>query len=113
MCVTRYVDLIASYGNMSVGVFTSPLSFGNITQSNYNGFGVVRGPDPDGGIPGSGRRPLVNKNCTDVHKRLIPHGLQFVPGPDQCTLCACDDGQPIWCKAVLCSPPPVTIINFR
>lgn len=43
--------------------------------------------------------------CVDLHGRTIAPGLHFVPGPDTCTLCVCDNGSPKWCKAVLCSPP--------
>ncbi|BES88070.1 DiGeorge syndrome critical region gene 2 [Nesidiocoris tenuis] len=44
-------------------------------------------------------------DCRDLHGRIIAPGLHFVPGPDACTLCVCDNGAPKWCKAVLCSPP--------
>ncbi|XP_014244691.1 uncharacterized protein LOC106663947 [Cimex lectularius] len=44
-------------------------------------------------------------DCRDLHGRTISPGLHFVPGPDACTLCVCDNGAPKWCKAVLCSPP--------
>ncbi|XP_069360355.1 uncharacterized protein [Maniola hyperantus] len=43
--------------------------------------------------------------CTDLRGRLISNGLHYVPGPDTCTLCVCDNGLPKVCKAVLCSPP--------
>ncbi|KPJ19363.1 Integral membrane protein DGCR2/IDD [Papilio machaon] len=43
--------------------------------------------------------------CTDLRGRHISHGLHYVPGPDTCTLCVCDNGLPKVCKAVLCSPP--------
>lgn len=45
--------------------------------------------------------------CRDLHDRVISPGIHYVPGPDTCTLCVCDNGQPKWCKAVLCSPPQV------
>ncbi|KAM3965525.1 LOW QUALITY PROTEIN: uncharacterized protein ACR2FA_000371 [Aphomia sociella] len=44
-------------------------------------------------------------DCTDLRGRVISHGLHYVPGPDTCTLCVCDNGLPKVCKAVLCSPP--------
>lgn len=47
-------------------------------------------------------------DCTDLRGRLIAHGLHYVPGPDTCTLCVCDNGLPKACKAVLCSPPQVS-----
>ncbi|XP_068622695.1 uncharacterized protein [Battus philenor] len=43
--------------------------------------------------------------CTDLRGRHISHGLHYVPGPDTCTLCVCDNGLPKVCKAVLCTPP--------
>ncbi|XP_039291139.1 uncharacterized protein LOC111061103 [Nilaparvata lugens] len=43
--------------------------------------------------------------CYDINGRIISPGFHFVPGPDTCTLCVCDNGNPKWCKAVLCSPP--------
>lgn len=48
--------------------------------------------------------------CTDLKGRLIANGLHYLPGPDTCTLCVCDNGVPKVCKAVLCSPPQV--LNF-
>nr|CAD7264218.1 unnamed protein product [Timema shepardi] len=44
-------------------------------------------------------------DCRDLHGRTISQGLHYVPGPDTCTLCVCDNSNPKWCKAVLCSPP--------
>lgn len=46
-------------------------------------------------------------SCPDINGRIISPGLHYVPGPDTCTLCICENGQPKWCKAVLCSPPQV------
>lgn len=43
--------------------------------------------------------------CTDIHGQSMEPGRHYVPGPDICQLCICDDGQPKGCKAVLCSPP--------
>ncbi|GBP79853.1 hypothetical protein EVAR_89292_1 [Eumeta japonica] len=51
------------------------------------------------------RGTLGQGECTDIRGRLISHGLHYIPGPDTCTLCICDNGQPKVCKAVLCSPP--------
>ncbi|XP_063627190.1 uncharacterized protein LOC134798733 [Cydia splendana] len=48
---------------------------------------------------------VAQNDCTDLRGRLISHGLHYVPGPDTCTLCVCDNGGPKACKAVLCSPP--------
>lgn len=43
--------------------------------------------------------------CHDFHGQTIEQGHHYVPGPDICKLCICDNGQPKGCKAVLCSPP--------
>ncbi|CAL8138734.1 unnamed protein product [Orchesella dallaii] len=48
---------------------------------------------------------LIGQHCIDLHQRLVPHGVHFSPGPDECTLCACDNGEAKWCKAILCTPP--------
>jgi len=56
---------------------------------------------PGAGVIGQG------KHCIDLHGRKIPSSVHYVPGPDECTLCVCEDGGPKWCKAVLCSPPMV------
>ncbi|KAL0870672.1 hypothetical protein ABMA27_005619 [Loxostege sticticalis] len=50
-------------------------------------------------------RVWAQGECTDFRGRVISHGLHYVPGPDTCTLCVCDNGIPKVCKAVLCSPP--------
>ncbi|XP_050424914.1 uncharacterized protein LOC126836014 isoform X2 [Adelges cooleyi] len=47
----------------------------------------------------------VNANCQDYFGRNIVQGMHYVPGPDTCTLCVCDNSVAKWCKAVLCSPP--------
>ncbi|XP_059490036.1 integral membrane protein DGCR2/IDD-like isoform X2 [Neocloeon triangulifer] len=46
-----------------------------------------------------------NEPCVDMHGRLVAPDIHYVPGPDTCTLCVCDNGAPKLCKAVLCSPP--------
>ncbi|RZF37222.1 hypothetical protein LSTR_LSTR014389 [Laodelphax striatellus] len=51
--------------------------------------------------------------CYDINGRTISPGFHFVPGPDTCTLCVCDNGNPKWCKAVLCSPPQDCKSFFR
>lgn len=55
----------------------------------------------------------ADKECRDLHGRSIDPGLHYVPGPDTCTLCICDNGLPKWCKAVLCSPPQVILKLFE
>ncbi|XP_065210631.1 uncharacterized protein LOC135838797 [Planococcus citri] len=48
---------------------------------------------------------LVSAECTDIYGRSITPGIHFIPGPDICQLCVCDNTTPKWCKRVLCSPP--------
>lgn len=50
----------------------------------------------------------ASAECRDLNGRRIAQGIHYVPGPDACTLCVCDSGNPKWCKAVLCSPPQVS-----
>lgn len=50
-------------------------------------------------------RTMAQGKCSDVRGTSIPHGLHYVPGPDNCRLCICDNGHPTDCKVVLCSPP--------
>ena len=47
-------------------------------------------------------------SCADLNGQTISDGKYYVPGPDMCSLCICDDGGPKWCKAVLCAPPNVS-----
>ncbi|XP_046751937.1 uncharacterized protein LOC124414871 isoform X1 [Diprion similis] len=44
-------------------------------------------------------------SCKDLQGRFFESGFHYSPGPDACTLCVCDNGNPKWCKAVLCSQP--------
>lgn len=100
--------------NMSTGVFTPPAVMENVTNTFFHGFGSVGGGLHGGVLDGGPGRQPMGKKCVDLHKRLIEHGVHFVPGPDECTLCACDDGEPKWCKAVLCSPPTVCyVMNLK
>ncbi|XP_042214959.1 uncharacterized protein LOC121861375 isoform X2 [Homarus americanus] len=43
--------------------------------------------------------------CLALDGELVPNGESFVPGPDYCTVCKCDEGKPRVCRAVLCQPP--------
>lgn len=44
--------------------------------------------------------------CIDINGLPILLGMHFIPGPDKCLLCVCDDNDlPKWCKKVLCTPP--------
>lgn len=50
---------------------------------------------------------LFGENCQDITGRTIARGSHYVPGPDSCTVCLCDEGKPKWCQAVLCAAPKV------
>ncbi|XP_068248275.1 integral membrane protein DGCR2/IDD-like isoform X2 [Palaemon carinicauda] len=43
--------------------------------------------------------------CVALDGQRVPHGQTFVPGPDYCTVCKCEEGKPRLCQAVLCQPP--------
>ncbi|XP_076179455.1 uncharacterized protein LOC143152812 isoform X2 [Ptiloglossa arizonensis] len=40
--------------------------------------------------------------CKDQQGRSYESGLYYIPGPEPCTLCVCDNGNPKWCKAFVC-----------
>ncbi|KAJ8688537.1 hypothetical protein QAD02_024332 [Eretmocerus hayati] len=40
--------------------------------------------------------------CRDVNGLFHETGYHYIPGPEPCTLCVCDNGNPTLCKAVLC-----------
>lgn len=44
--------------------------------------------------------------CISIRGVRIGQGEWYEPDADLCKSCACDNGQPKNCKAVLCSPPP-------
>lgn len=50
-------------------------------------------------------------SCKDIQGRTYESGLHYIPGPAPCTLCICDDGNPKWCKAVICTSPQVNCDN--
>lgn len=49
----------------------------------------------------------VKTDCQGYNGRIVTEGMHYIPGPDTCTLCVCDNSVAKWCKAVLCSPPQV------
>lgn len=53
------------------------------------------------------RPDITSAECTDIYGRSITPNTHFIPGPDNCQLCVCDNTSPKWCKRVLCSPPQV------
>nr|XP_012140566.1 PREDICTED: putative GPI-anchored protein PB15E9.01c isoform X2 [Megachile rotundata] len=42
-------------------------------------------------------------SCKDQQGRSYESGFLFVPGPEPCTLCVCENGNPKLCKAMLCN----------
>lgn len=50
---------------------------------------------------------VFGQSCQDINGRTITGGNHYVPGPDSCTVCLCDEGKPKWCQAVLCAAPKV------
>ncbi|XP_063612912.1 uncharacterized protein LOC134786298 [Penaeus indicus] len=43
--------------------------------------------------------------CIALDGERVRHGETFVPGPDMCTVCRCEEGKAHLCQAVLCQPP--------
>lgn len=43
--------------------------------------------------------------CMNMHGISFETGRFYVPGPDLCKMCICDNGHPKGCKSVLCAPP--------
>lgn len=48
---------------------------------------------------------LLNGQCRDFSGHIYESGMHYMPGPDECKFCICDNGHPKGCKVVLCSPP--------
>ncbi|XP_076045312.1 uncharacterized protein LOC143027720 [Oratosquilla oratoria] len=43
--------------------------------------------------------------CVGLDGTRVSHGEDFIPGPDYCTVCKCEEGKARFCRAVLCQPP--------
>ncbi|XP_043474127.1 uncharacterized protein LOC122506162 [Leptopilina heterotoma] len=48
-------------------------------------------------------------SCKDLQGRSYETGFHYTPGSEPCTLCVCDNGNPKWCKAVICTFPQETL----
>jgi len=49
--------------------------------------------------------------CKDQHGHSYESGYHYIPGPEPCTFCVCDNGNPKWCKAFICKFLEVHNIN--
>lgn len=50
--------------------------------------------------------------CKDVNGLQFETGHHYIPGPEPCTLCICDNGNPIHCKAVFCKVLTTTLVTL-
>ncbi|XP_037074407.1 integral membrane protein DGCR2/IDD-like, partial [Pollicipes pollicipes] len=43
--------------------------------------------------------------CLDLNGRTVRNSERYIPGPDECTVCTCHDGEQERCQSVMCAPP--------
>ena len=48
---------------------------------------------------------MTSWECVGVDGQKVSSGDTYVPGPDFCTVCKCEEGESKFCRAVLCQPP--------
>ncbi|XP_019888505.2 uncharacterized protein LOC105283270 isoform X1 [Ooceraea biroi] len=51
--------------------------------------------------------------CKDQHGRSYESGYHYIPGPEPCTFCICDNGNPTLCKAFICKFIEENCKSFR
>ncbi|XP_071636557.1 uncharacterized protein [Temnothorax longispinosus] len=51
--------------------------------------------------------------CKDQHGHSYESGYHYIPGPEPCTFCICDNGNPKWCKAFICKFLEENCKSFR
>ena len=51
------------------------------------------------------------QGCIDVTGKPVAPGENYVPGPDYCSVCLCENGSGRLCRAVLCQPKPVSFYH--
>lgn len=69
---------------------------------------TVGGDAPNTGGPYKGTRDINQESsgqCIDNRGQMIPEGMLFEPGPDECQVCTCLRQLPVLCRTVLCAPP--------
>lgn len=45
--------------------------------------------------------------CKDQQGRIYEDTFIYIPGPEPCTYCLCDNGNPKWCGRLVCNRPEV------